>query len=97
MAKDANGAPGTLRKRGAYALAENIVIATASCRATWNDLHQLETALLELEPLVDLERRRWSLRADYRAVAGSAEFQQYEQSLPPDDFITEESLRAELI
>ena len=64
--------------------------------ATWNDVHNLETALLELQPFEELARRAWSLRADYRAVIGEPLFNEYLRSLPSEIDEDESLLRADL-
>jgi hypothetical protein len=76
------------RKKAALELANPISKIT---NITWDDVHQLEVALLEIEPVLDLERRRWSLRAEYQEILGDALYKRYLNSIPAGDFRGEEA------
>jgi hypothetical protein len=67
---------------------------------TWADLCLIERALLELQPFPTIKRRAWGLRDKYREVAGSAEYNAYIASHPPNesDARTDpEEVRADLV
>lgn len=71
----------------------------ASGTADWNDVHDLEVAILQLQSTKDLQRRAWSLREDYRAAIGDTLFKTYMSSLAPNldtDDTKEKELRADL-
>ena len=69
---------------GAAALANRAKQQLLSGAADWNDVHDLEVAILELQSTKDLQRRAWSLREDYRAAIGDTLFKTYMSSLPQD-------------
>jgi hypothetical protein len=89
---------GDLKARNprAVEMANTVEAHLASGDATWDDVHNLETALLELQPFEELTRRAWSLRADYKAVLGESLFNEYLRSLPSDIDEDESLLRADL-
>jgi hypothetical protein len=63
----------------------------------WNDIYQLELAIIKLEPEPNLRRRAWSLRAEYKKIAPK-DYEQYESTSPPDPANANvEVLRADLI
>src|SRR5947209_6636611 len=77
---------GDLKARNprAVEMANTVKAHLASGDATWDHVHNLEIALLELQPFEELARRAWSLRADYKAVIGEPLFNEYLRSLPND-------------
>lgn len=65
---------------------------------TWEDLYQLELAVIKLEPFDSLKRRIWILRNEYREVASVDEIKDYFASNPPDPKTAIESeLRADAV
>jgi hypothetical protein len=67
----------------------------------WYDIFDLETIILELQPLDMLKRRAWMLRDKYRKTVAFEVYQAYKDSRPPDiDSIDQENLallRADLL
>jgi hypothetical protein len=49
----------------------------------WDDIYQLELAVIKLEPEIQARRRAWALRSEYENVA-LREYQKYIKSAPPD-------------
>jgi hypothetical protein len=64
--------------------------------ATWEDVHDLELAMIELQPVEDLRRRAWSLREEYHAAIGDVLYNTYLHSLPSDLDSNETKLRSDL-
>jgi len=81
---------------GGYNLAEQIVAQANSNRPTWDEIYQLEACLVEIEPRSDLERRLWSVRAEYRRAAGETSFEEYLKSMPVGGLLDPELLRADV-
>jgi len=86
----------TARNPRAVEIAEAVKARLASGDGTWDDVHNLEIALLELQPFEELTRRAWSLRADYKTVIGDCLFNEYLHSLPSGINKHERLLRADL-
>jgi hypothetical protein len=84
------------RNPRAVEIADRVKTRLASGDATWDDVHNLEIALLELQPFEELTRRAWSLRADYKSVIGDCLFNEYLRSLPNGINTHERLLRADL-
>jgi hypothetical protein len=84
------------RNPRAIEMANAVAARLATGDATWDDVHNLETALIELQPFEELARRAWSLRADYEAVIGERLFNEYLHSLPSETNTNESLLRADL-
>jgi hypothetical protein len=84
------------RNPRAVEMANTVEAHIASGDASWDDVHNLETALLELQPFEELARRAWSLRADYKAVIGEPSFNEYLRSLSSEIDEDESLLRADL-
>src|SRR5919108_3818100 len=45
--------------------------------ATWDDVYRLDLALVSLEPMELLERRKLPLEAEYQALVSAREYEQY--------------------
>jgi len=56
----------------------------ASVPITIEDVFCFECALLQLEPIGKIRRMAWNVRATYRALAGSSQYDLYLKSDPPD-------------
>ena len=67
--------------------------------AKWEDLYNLELALVKLEPFELLSRRAWILREEYKEIASPVEIVDYYASKPPssDDLSHEAMLRADCV
>jgi hypothetical protein len=65
----------------------------------WDDIYQLELAIIKLEPEANLRRRAWALRSEYKKIAPK-DYEQYDndKSKPPDAETSDiELLRADLV
>jgi hypothetical protein len=80
----------------AVQMAEEVKARVGRGEASWDDVHKLEVALLELQPFEELARRAWALRVDYRSMIGDRLFNEYLRSLPDGINTNERLLRADL-
>jgi hypothetical protein len=62
---------------------------------TWDDLMGLELAVVKVLPLEKLRRKAWSIREEYREIAGEAEWTAYQSSAPELKTPVEADLRAD--
>ncbi len=51
---------------------------------SWNDVYEFDLALLSIMPASDLVRKAYDMRAKYRSIAGSKDYDAYIASKPPD-------------
>ena len=51
---------------------------------SWNDVYEFDLALLSIMPANDLVRKAYDMRAKYRSIAGSKDYDAYIASKPPD-------------
>jgi hypothetical protein len=62
----------------------------------WEDLYQLELAIIKIEPIDSLRERIWTLRNEYKEIASVGELKDYIASNPPDPKTASElSVRAD--
>jgi hypothetical protein len=78
-------------------LAEEMIGKEPSQRSI-SDLNTLEIAVLASQPIDTVRRRAWTLRSEFRDIAGAKMYDAYLASLPPDPAATgnEQQLRADL-
>jgi transglutaminase-like putative cysteine protease len=77
----------------------SLILKYKSGNLTWEDLSELETALLRILPEAMLRSQAWVLRARYREIVPPAQFRLYQQSRSSsarDATLPTETLRAEM-
>ena len=83
----------------AISIIYSLILKYKSGKLTWEDLSELETALLRILPEAMLRSQAWVLRARYREIVPPAQFRVYQQSRPSparDATVPTETLRAEM-
>ena len=60
------------------------VLAIPAGKIEWEDLYDLELAIIRLQPADELRRQAWSLRNEYHEIAAKDEWDEYVNSNPPE-------------